>query len=70
MEIKMIYNDYEKVCNSSTIYIVLFAKFSLISRRISSVFIYFHWYLKKYNTECYSIERAIYITYKWEISSK
>ena len=40
-------NDYEKVCNSCTIYIVLFAVFFITSICISSVFIYFHWYLKK-----------------------
>ena len=40
-------NDYTKVCNSCTIYIVLFAVFSITSICISRVFIYFHWYLKK-----------------------
>ena len=42
-------NDYEKVCNSCTIYIVLFAVFLITSICISSVFIYFQWYLKKDN---------------------
>ena len=37
---------YKKVSNSCTIYIVLFAVF-LITSILSSVFIYFHWYLKK-----------------------
>ena len=37
-------NDYKKVCNSCTIYIVLFAVFCITSICISSVFIYFHWY--------------------------
>ena len=41
-------NDYEKVCNSCTIYIVLFA-FFITSICIGSAFIYFHWYLKKDN---------------------
>ena len=36
-------NDYEKVCNSCTIYKVLFAVFFITSICISSVFIYFHW---------------------------
>ena len=36
-----------KACNSCTIYIILFVIFFIISRSISSVFIYFHWYLKK-----------------------
>ena len=42
-------NDYKKVCNSCTIYIVFFAAFFITSIYISSVFIYFHWYLKKDN---------------------
>ena len=40
-------NDYQKVCNSCTIYIVLFAIFLVISAIISNFFIYFHWYLRK-----------------------
>ena len=35
-------NDYKKVRNSSTIYIVLFAVFLITSICIYSVFIYFH----------------------------
>ena len=42
-------NDYKKMCNSCTIYIVLFAVFFITSVCISSVFIYFHWYCKKNN---------------------
>ena len=42
-------NVYKKVCNSCTIYIVLLAVFFITSICISSVFIYFHWYLEKYN---------------------
>ena len=42
-------NDYKKVCNSYTIYIVLLAVFFITRICISSVFIYFHWYLKKDN---------------------
>ena len=38
-----------KACNSSTIYIVLFSIFFITSISISSVFIYFHWYIKKDN---------------------
>ena len=38
-----------KVYNSWTIYRVLFVIFIMISRSIRSVFIYFHWYLKKDN---------------------
>ena len=42
-------NDYKKVCNCCTIYIVLFAVFFITIICISSVFIYFNWYLKKDN---------------------
>ena len=37
------------MCNSRIIYIVLFAVFFIASICISSVFIYFHWCLKKDN---------------------
>ena len=40
-------NDYGKVCNSCTIYIVFLAIFLIMSISISSAFVYFHWYLKK-----------------------
>ena len=40
-------NDYRNVCNSCTMYTVLFAIFLVIGISISSAFIYFHWYLKK-----------------------
>ena len=46
-------NDYKKVCNSCTIYIVLFAVFLLTCICISIVFIYFQWYLKKRNVQWY-----------------
>ena len=50
----MVYNGIlKKVCGSSTIYIVLFAIFLVTSTVISSVFIYFHWYLKKNITNAY-----------------
>ena len=42
-------NGYKKVCNSCTIYILLFAVFFITSICISSVFIYFQWYFKKDN---------------------
>ena len=42
-------NDYRNVYNSCRIYIVLFVIFLIISIIISSVFIYFHWYLKRDN---------------------
>ena len=44
-------NDYRKICNFCTVYIVLLAIFFIISISISSVFIYFHWYLKGRFTE-------------------
>ena len=42
-----ILNDYGKMCNSCVVYIVLLVIFLIKSKSISSVFIYFHWYLKK-----------------------
>ena len=48
---EMIYNgalnDYKKICNTCTVYIVLLVIFFIISITISSVFIYFHWCLKR-----------------------
>ena len=48
---KMIYNgslnDYGKISNSCMVYIVLLVIFFKISVRISSVFIYFYWYLTR-----------------------
>ena len=44
---KMIYNstlnDFEKICSSCTVYILLFVIFFVISISISSVYIYFQW---------------------------
>ena len=49
---EMIYNvalnDHKKVRNSWKIYILLLVIFRMVSTSISSAFIYFHWYLKKY----------------------
>ena len=45
-----IVNDYEKVCNSYIICIVLFIIVFLIIIAISSTYFYLHWYLKKDNT--------------------
>ena len=57
---KMIYNSnlyhYEKICSSCTIYIVFFVILFTMSVSISSVFIYFHWYLKRKYIEKQSIE--------------
>ena len=43
-------NDYEKICSSCSVYIVLLLIFFILSINISSVFIYFHWCLKKSDT--------------------
>ena len=40
-------NDYGKICNSCTVYIILLVIFFIVSISISRVFIYFHWYLKR-----------------------
>ena len=50
MTILMTYNNYGNVCNSCTIYIVLFAICLIKSISISNVFIYFQRYLKKIET--------------------
>ena len=42
-------NVYKILCNSCMVSIVLFVIFSITSICICSVFIYFHWYLKKDN---------------------
>ena len=42
-------NDYKNLCNSCTIYIIVFPVFFITSICTSSVFIYFHWHLKKDN---------------------
>ena len=42
-------NNYKNVCNSCTMYIVLFAVFFITSTCISSVFIHLQWYLRKNN---------------------
>ena len=76
---KMIYNsilnDYEKICSSCkhsscTTYIVLFIIFFKLSIGISSVFIYFNWYLKRKHIERTIYWRQLCWTYKWEILSK
>ena len=44
-------NDYKHFCGSGTIHIVLLAVFFIISISITSVSIYFHWFLKIRYTE-------------------
>ena len=41
------WNDYKKVCDYCTLYMVLFAVFLVTSTVISTFFIYFYWYSKK-----------------------
>ena len=43
-------NDYERICNSCTTYIVLLVIAFLITISIISTFFYLRWYLKKDNT--------------------
>ena len=45
--------DYEKICSSCSVYIVLLVIFFILSISISSVFLYFYWYLKKEQYWCY-----------------
>ena len=40
-------NVHKKVCNSCTLYIVLFIIFLIANISICCIFIYFHWYLRK-----------------------
>ena len=40
-------NNYEKICSSCTVYIILFAIAFLMIIGISSEYFYFHWYLKR-----------------------
>ena len=47
------WNDCKKLCNSYTIYKILFAVCFIINICISSVFVYFQWYLKKNNIQWY-----------------
>ena len=72
-------NDYEKLSNSCSVYLVLLMVFFILSMSISSIFIYYHWYLKKSNTGITNInpstEEVIFWmqfhwVYKWEISKK
>ena len=53
-------NDYKKVGNFCTLYIILFVIFLTISISICSAFIYFYWFLKKDNIKGNSIETTIY----------
>ena len=51
-------NDHKSVCGLCTIFIVLFAIAFLIIIGISGAFIYFHWYLKKSNTDVININHG------------
>ena len=54
---------------STVIYSTIQYIFLIIRIGNSSAFIYFHWYLKKYNTNT-NTETTIYQTYKQEVSKK
>ena len=43
-------NDYQRLCNSCTIYIVLLVIAFLIIIGFSSAYFYFHWYLNRSDT--------------------
>ena len=58
-------NDYRKLCNSCTVYIALLVIFFIVSMSISSVFIYFHWYLKRRYIETTICRMQFHWTYKW-----
>ena len=52
-------NDHKSVCGLCTIFIVLFVIAFLIIIGISGAFIYFHWYLKKSNTDVININQGV-----------
>ena len=54
-------NVYKKMCNSCTIYIILFTVVFITGICISSSFIYFHCYLKKDNA-CLKFNHGTQIT--------
>ena len=63
-------NDYGKIYNPCTLWIVLLIIFFIISVSVSSIFIYFHWCLKRRYTETTIYWMQFHWTYKWEISKK
>ena len=71
---KVIYNSTlnhsEKICSSCTVYIVLFVILFIINISINSLFIYFHWYLKRKYIETTIYWMQFRWTHKWEILSK
>ena len=42
-------NVYKKICNSCTVYIVLFVIFLIRNICICCIFMYFHWYFENSN---------------------
>ena len=65
-------NDYGKIYNSCTLYIILLVIAFSIIIGIGSVYIYFYWYLKISNTgvnnsvnTSVNTETLIYQRYKW-----
>ena len=63
-------NDYENICSSNILYIILCVIFFMVSISITSVFIYFHCYLKRKYIEATIYWMQFCWTSKWEILSK
>ena len=63
-------NDYWKMCNFCTVYIILSAIFFKVSISNSSVFIYFCWYLKRRYTETTIYWTQFHWKDKWEMLKK
>ena len=58
-------NDREKICSSCSVHVVLLVIFFLLRIRVSSVFIYFPWYLKKSNTGVTNINPSTETVVYW-----
>ena len=56
-------NDYEKICNSCSVYTVLLVIFFTLSISISGIFIYFHWYLKNSINGKYQRNKRLKLNY-------
>ena len=58
-------NDYEKTWSSCSVYIVLLVIFFILSISIRSIFIYFHWHLKKSNAGVTNINSSTETVIYW-----
>ena len=67
-------NYYKNVYGSCTICIVLLVIFHIYLIRISCIFVYFYWYLKKDHGNITNInantKTITYWTYKWQLSNE